>query len=97
MSGGYVVWLYRSHPQHAPEAPGGVVRFRPIVVDEDVAVAAITKERATERSDLGGCLHPTRRLCVEFPECLQGAVLVFRQEFDAYGCRHIERVICGWV
>src|SRR3954471_13815846 len=37
--------------QRATEGPGGIVRLRTIVVREDMVVAAVTKDSATELSD----------------------------------------------
>ena len=42
------------HPQDAAEPPGGIVGLRTVVVDEDLAEAAITKEGAAEFSNIPG-------------------------------------------
>jgi hypothetical protein len=45
------VWTLHSDPHAAAEAPGGIVRFGAVVIDENRVVAAITEESASEFSD----------------------------------------------
>ena len=49
-----------SHPQHTTETPAAVIRLRSVVIDEDVAKPAVTKECTAEFSNVGRCLHPAR-------------------------------------
>lgn len=43
----------RLNLQRAAKPPGSVVRFRPVVVDEDMIVAPIAEERAAQSADFG--------------------------------------------
>jgi hypothetical protein len=52
-------------PQRATERSGRIVRLRTVVMEEDLTVAAITKEGAAELSDIRRCFHPARRRRVE--------------------------------
>ncbi len=63
------------------EAPDAVIRLSTVVVDENSAVAKITEECSSEFSHFRRGFQPTRRLCVECSECLEFAILVFRQNF----------------
>lgn len=57
-------------PQRATERPGAIVRFRTVVIHEDMVVAAITKEGTAEFSNISRGLHPTRRFHVEISKFL---------------------------
>ena len=61
-----------SDPERATEAPGGIVRFRAVVIHENSVVAAITKEGAAALFDIRRRLHPTRRFRIELSQRLQG-------------------------
>ena len=52
-------------PEHAPEPAVGIVRGRAVVIDENMVVAAIGKERTAEFADRRRGLHPTRCLRIE--------------------------------
>src|SRR5579863_4713612 len=64
-----------SDPYRTAKAPGGIVRFRAVVIQENGVEAAITKESAAEFSDGGRSLHPARRFRIEIPKFLQLAIL----------------------
>src|SRR5260221_4732668 len=66
-----------SDPQRAAESPGGIIRFRTVVIREDMVVAAVTKEGAAEFSDVSRSLHPARRFRIELSRFLQLPVLSF--------------------
>src|SRR5580704_1190419 len=72
-------------PERATERPGGIVRFRTVVIHENGVEAAITKEGAAEFSDLGRCFHPTRRFRIELSKFLQLSIFLFRQKLNAHG------------
>ena len=54
-----------SNPERAAKCSGAVVRLCTVVVDEDVAEAAITEKRTSESSYVCRCLHPARSLGVK--------------------------------
>ena len=62
----------------AAEGSGGVVGFGTVVIQENGVEAAITKEGATEFSDIGRRLYPTRSFRIELSELLQVPILFFR-------------------
>ncbi len=62
-------------PQASAEPPGGIVRFRAIVIHENSVVAAITKEGAAEFSDIRRCFYPARGFRIEFAKLLQLSIL----------------------
>src|SRR4051812_28674687 len=76
-------------PQRATETPGGVVRLRTVVIQEDVAEASIAKEGALEFPDFRRCFHPARRFRIELSKFLQLSILFFHQKLDAHGSCHI--------
>ena len=84
-----------SDPQRATERPGGIVRFRAVVIDEDGVVAAIAEEGTAEFSDSRRGSHPARRFRVEISKFLQFPILFFRQKLNAHSSRHIYSVTSG--
>ena len=62
----------------AAEGSGGIVGFGTVVIQENGVEAAITKEGATEFSDIGRRLYPTRSFRIELSELLQVSILFFR-------------------
>src|SRR5579885_686184 len=81
-----------SDPQRAAEASRAIETGRGVVINEDRIKAAIAEERAAQFPDLRRRLHPARSFRVEIPEFLQLSILLFRQNPDAHGGSHIERV-----
>src|SRR5277367_3149136 len=79
-------------PEGATERPGGIVRFRTVVIHENGVEAAITKDGAAEFSDSNRCSHPTRRLRIEIAKVLQLSILFFGQKLNANGRCHVESV-----
>src|SRR4051812_874505 len=69
--------------QHAPETPGGVIRLGAVVIGEDLAVAAVAEECATQAADALGRADPARCFAVELANCLQLAVLLLGQQGNA--------------
>jgi hypothetical protein len=59
-----------SNPERPTESPAGVVRVRAVVIDKNVAIAAITEERTAAFSDIGRRADPARRLRVEIAKLL---------------------------
>ena len=80
-------------PERATERPGAIVRLRTIVIQKDLAEAAITKESAAEFSNSSRCFHPARRLRIEISKFLQLSILFFRQKLNTHGRCHIDSVI----
>src|SRR5579864_2005488 len=79
-------------PHRATKRPGGIVRFRTVVIYENSVEAAITKEGAAEFSDSRRRFHPARRFRIESSKFLQLSVLFLRQELNAHNSCHIHRV-----
>ena len=65
-------------PQRATERPAAIVRLGAVVIHEDMAKTAITKERAAQFSNVSGSSHPTRRFRIELAKLLQLSILFFR-------------------
>ena len=59
-----------SDPERAAKTSVCVVGFGAVVIEKDLIVAAIAKERAAEFSDCSGCLHPARGLRIKLAELL---------------------------
>src|SRR5271157_173883 len=89
----YDMGLFSLDPQRRREPPGGIVRFRTVVIQENSVEAAITKEGAAEFSDIRRCFHPARRFRIEISKFLQLSILFFRQKLNAHGRCHINYVI----
>src|SRR5262249_16577461 len=77
-------------PHGATERPAGIVRFRTVVIDEDMVEAAIAKEGSVEFPDFRRCFHPARRFRIELTKFLQLSILFFRQKLDAHGSCHTD-------
>ncbi len=58
------------NPKRATEPPGGIVRFCAIVGHEDMAVAVISKDGATEFSNISRCFQPARCFRIEISKFL---------------------------
>jgi hypothetical protein len=67
-----------SDPKRAAEPSDGIIGLRAVVIEEDVAEAAIAKEGAVEYPNIGRCLDPARSLQIEFPQLLQLSILFLR-------------------
>ena len=80
-------------PERAAEPPRAVVRLCAVVIDEDMAVATVTEEGASELPDLIRCLHPTRRLRIKVAQLLQRAIFFFGQKLYTHGRGHIQRIV----
>ena len=59
---------------------------------KDMVVAAISKDGAAEFSNLSRCFQPALSLGIEVSKFLQRSILFFRQELNAHGGGHINRV-----
>src|ERR1700694_3442121 len=79
--------------QRATERPGGIVRFRTVVIHENSVVAAITKEGAAEFPDIRRCFHPARRFRIEISKFLQLYILFSLKKLNAHASRHINSVV----
>src|ERR1019366_6854876 len=64
---------------------------------EDTAEAAITKDSASEFSNIARGFQPTRRLRVEISKPLQVLILFFRQKLSAHGRCHIHGAVFRFV
>ena len=67
----------RLDAEPAAEAASGIVGVGAIVIQEDLVVAAIAVEGATEFSNLRRCFHPARCFQVEVSESLEFPILFF--------------------
>src|SRR5580658_1424228 len=81
----------------ATERPGGIVRFRTVVIRENGVEAAITKEGAAEFSDSRRRIHPARRFRIELSKFLELSILFFGQELDAHGGGNVHRVVSWFI
>ncbi len=63
-----MVCLPYSDQKCPAETSGGAVRLCAVVIDEHLAIAAITEQGSTEFPDIRRCLNPTRGLRIEVSE-----------------------------
>ena len=61
------------------------------MIHEDMAVAAISKKRAAEFSNISRCFHPARGLRIEIPQFLQLRYCSSVRQLNAHGSCHIQR------
>ena len=65
-------------PQRATERPTAIETGRSVVIHEDMAEAAISKDGAAEFSNIRRCFQPALRFRIELSKFLQLSILFFR-------------------
>lgn len=83
--------------QETAKPSGRIIRFRPVMVSENLVVAAIAKESSPQLSDGGWGEDPTGRFEVEFPQLLQTPIKVFAEELDAHVLGQIQGAVFWFV
>jgi hypothetical protein len=63
--------------QRATEPPRAIERWRTVMINEDMIIAAISKDGATEFSYIRRCFNPDLRLRVKVSKFLQVSILFF--------------------
>ncbi len=71
-----------SDPQCPAKSSGGVEGGGTVMKHEDMAVATVAKEGATQFPNIRRCLYPALCFRIKFSKLLQRVVLILIQKFD---------------